>query len=55
MLGAIIFLLLVFGAGLLVGASELHKAWSRVVARLVGSAFLLLVVAAIVAFYAIRD
>lgn len=55
MLGAIIFLLLVFGGGLLVGASELHKAWSRVAARVVGSAFLVVVLTYIIALYVLRD
>src|SRR5437899_11925258 len=45
MSGAIAFLLLVFGCGLLVAASEFHNAWTRILARIIGSAFLLVVLA----------
>jgi len=44
---AIIFLLLVFGCGLMAGASGLQHRWARVAARMIGCGFLLLVLAAV--------
>jgi len=45
MFGAICFLLLVLGCGLLMGASGFRHVWARIAARIIGSALLLLFLA----------
>jgi hypothetical protein len=46
MVGAILFLFLVFGFGFMVIAPEFRAAWARIAARVVGSVFVLIFLAA---------